>query len=195
MSGNNSVSVSVAFEFLLDAIETEMEVIDQVGAEAFEGRDYESVRETLERAGQIKAFRERIVALREEWETLAEARVQSTLVEEAFVSEQGFLSRLPRGLRAPEQAFYRPILQILNELGGSAKASDVLERLMPIMKETLKEVDYQLLRSGEIRWRKSANWARNTLVKKGLLKWDSPHSIWEISELGVAWLLQGENRK
>lgn len=177
--------VFAAFEILLEEIETEMDLLNKVGATAFEESDYDGVREAFERAGQIKAFREKIVALREDWETLAGTPTQRANVEKEVLSvEQGFPSRLPRGSRTPEQAFYQSILKILNELGGSAKASDVLERLGPTMKERLKEVDYQPIRSGEIRWRKAANFARDTMVKKGLLKSGSPRGIWELSDFG-----------
>ena len=35
-----------------------------------------------------------------------------------------------------------------------------------------------------VRWRNTAQWCRNSLVREGLLKADSPFGIWEISESG-----------
>ncbi|MFO7166894.1 MAG: winged helix-turn-helix domain-containing protein [Chloroflexota bacterium] len=54
------------------------------------------------------------------------------------------------------------------------------------MRDRLTEVDYQPLNSdpSESRWRNAAQWARNAMVKEGLLKTDSPRGIWEISESG-----------
>ncbi len=185
MIESTPTNVFAAFEILLEEIEVEIDFINKAGAEAFKGSDYDGAHEALERAGQIKAFRDKIVALREEWETLEGTQTQrANMEEEALHIEQGFLGRLPRGLRTPEKAFYQPILKILNELGGSAKASDVLERLEQTMKDILKEIDHEPLPSGEIRWRKTANFARDTMVKKGLLKSGSPWSIWEISDFG-----------
>lgn len=34
------------------------------------------------------------------------------------------------------------------------------------------------------RWRNSAQWARNTMRQEGLIKENSPHGIWEISDAG-----------
>lgn len=185
MIESTPIHVFAAFEILLEEIEVEIDFINKVGAEAFERSDYDGTREALESAGQIQAFREKIMALRDEWETFAGTQTQRANTEEETIRiEQGLLGRLPRGLRTPEEAFYRPILQALNDFGGSAKTSDVLAKLEQTMKDRLKEVDYEPIRSGEIRWRKTANFARDTMVKKSLLKSGSPRSIWEISDLG-----------
>jgi len=193
MAESTPTDVFVAFEILLKEIEEEIDFIDKVGAEAFGGHDYVGAHKALERAGQITAFREKIVALREEWETLDGTQTQKASTEEALSIEHGFMGRLQRGLRTPEKAFYQPILKILNEQGGSAKASDVLEKLELTMKGILREVDHEPLQSGEIRWRKTANFARDTMVKKGQLKSGSPRSIWEISDLARMNLPNGAN--
>ena len=64
----------------------------------------------------------------------------------------------------------------------------VLEGVEERMGHLFGPVDYEPLRSGrDIRWRNTAQWARNTLVhKRGLLKGDSPHGIWELTPAGVA---------
>jgi len=58
------------------------------------------------------------------------------------------------------------------------------------MEGVLKDVDYQPLASNpdNLRWRNAAQWARNNMVKEGLLKGDSPRGLWEISERGLAML-------
>jgi len=100
--------------------------------------------------------------------------------------------RISKGLRTPELAFFRPILQALSDLGGSAKRSDVFTLLEPSMRDVLKPIDYQPLASeaDQLRWQNSAQWARNLMVKEGLLQADSPVGIWEITEKGRAFLLK-----
>ena len=94
--------------------------------------------------------------------------------------------KLRKGVRTPQQAYRRPILEALYELGGSASVSDVLELVEKKMKQILSEVDYQKLPSGvDIRWRNTAMWERLKLVKDGLLKSESPNGIWELSDKGV----------
>jgi hypothetical protein len=51
-------------------------------------------------------------------------------------------AKLKRGLRTPETAFYAPILQALDELGGTARTVDVVKRSM---------VDGRILRPRELR--------------------------------------------
>jgi hypothetical protein len=54
------------------------------------------------------------------------------------------------------------------------------------MKPILKDVDHEPLASEPDmpRWRNSAQWARNTMRQEGLLKDDSPHGTWEITDAG-----------
>jgi restriction system protein len=92
-----------------------------------------------------------------------------------------------RGVRTPEEAFVLPILQSLVELGGSSRVTTILDRVELKMKTALTDFDRWPLHPGtkEIRWRNTAMWCRNRMVKiTGFLKSDSRHGIWEISEKG-----------
>ena len=94
-------------------------------------------------------------------------------------------NKLPRGLKTPEEAYRRPILEALYELGGRAPVADVLRLVEGKMKSILSEVDYQKIPTGAIRWRNVAMWERHELVKKeGLLKSGSPKGFWELSDKG-----------
>lgn len=64
--------------------------------------------------------------------------------------------------------------------------NEVLALVEQMMKDTLKDVDYEPLASNPEmpRWRNAAQWARQALVEEGLLKADSPRGVWEISESG-----------
>jgi restriction system protein len=185
MARDNPTNVDAAFDILLEQIETEIDLVNRAGARAFEGRDYQAARATLEQAGLFIAFRDRTAALRREWAALAGPQAE----EEEGSAEQvqrRDLGRLRRGLRTPEEAYYRPILQVLVELGGRAPMGQILDRVGQVMQGVLREVDYQPLASDPDlpRWRNSAQWARNSMVQEGLLKNDSPRGIWEISEAG-----------
>src|SRR5437660_3511538 len=187
MTEDNLINVFAAFEILLEEIETEIEILNEVGAEAMIKRDYESAREAIERASQVTAFREKIVLLRKDWEKFTATQTRA-IVEEMLPSsaKRRNHGRLQRGLRTPEAAYYQPILKALSELGGSAKVSEVLEKVEQFMKKELKPVDYEPRRSGSEmpRWRNAAQWARNTMVEEGLLASNSPRGVWEITEAG-----------
>ncbi len=163
MIENTPTNVVAAFEMLLEELEAEIEFVNKIGAKAFEGRDYERARAALERAGQFTAFRDKVASLRKEWETLATTS-------------------------------YQPILKALADLGGSARMSEVLVRVEQLMRGVLKNVDYEPLSSDPEtpRWRNTAQWARNSMVKEGLLKQNSPRGIWEISEARRQFLTRRE---
>jgi hypothetical protein len=109
-------------------------------------------------------------------------------------SESDLGERLARGLRTPEPAFVVPILKALRDLGGRAPMQHVLEKVGAAMKDQLREVDREPLKSdpNRPRWNNTAQWARNTMVDEGLLRRNSPRGIWEISEAGLRHL-QGDS--
>jgi hypothetical protein len=86
---------------------------------------------------------------------------------------------------------------VLHELGGSGRVADVLDRVHKLMKPVLNEHDHQKLRSNPntIRWYNTAQWARNTVVAEGLLKPDSPHGVWALSDKGRKFLLETRSQQ
>lgn len=184
MIENNPTNVSSAFEMLLEEVEAEIDFVNNVGSKAFEARDYDKAKEALERAGVLTSFRDRVAAMRKEWDGMA-AVAEREEDEETRAARRN-LGKLRKGVRTPEAAFYHPILSVLERMGGSGKVADVLEKVKQIMKPVLKDVDYQPLASGpdNPRWRNTAQWARNSMIKEGLLKADSPRGVWEITDAG-----------
>src|SRR5205823_1749451 len=102
MSRDNPTNVDAAFDILLEQIETEIDLVNRAGARAFEGRDYEAARATLERAGQFIAFRDRMAGLRREWTSLAGPQTEEGSEEQVQPPDLG---RLRRGLRTPLEAY------------------------------------------------------------------------------------------
>lgn len=184
MIENNPTNVSSAFEMLLEEVEAEIDFVNGVGSKAFEGRDYDKAKEALERSGILTAFRDRVAGLRKDWEEMA--AVAEREEDEETRAQRRNLGKLRKGQRTPESAYYQPLLQVLDQMGGSGKVADVLERIRKVMKPILKPVDYDPLASGpdNPRWRNAAQWARNSMIRDGLLKADSPRGVWEISEKG-----------
>jgi restriction system protein len=184
MIENNPTNVSSAFEMLLEEVEAEIDFVNGVGSKSFEGRDYQKAKEALERSGVLTAFRDRVAAIRKEWEELAAAAERDE--DEETRAQRRNLGKLRKGQRTPEAAYYLPLLRILDQMGGSGKVAEVLERVGKLMKPILKPVDYDPLASGpdNPRWRNAAQWARNSMIRESLLKADSPRGVWEISDKG-----------
>lgn len=98
--------------------------------------------------------------------------------------------KLPKGLRTPDKEFRQPILIALEKLGGSGHINDVMEIVSSLMESKLNKYDFQPLKSAPKfpRWRNTAQWERDTMVKEGLLLKDSPRSIWTLSAKGKSYL-------
>jgi restriction system protein len=219
MSQSNSQNVLAAFDVLIEEMEDALRSIHKAGASALEVRNYDKAQTTIEHARRVMLVREKIAALKGEWkdvEGVFSEHPDSTqhTPNTAYVQRQTSMHTVPaklrpivhhnisppagrliagrirKGLRTPEPAFFRPILQALCDLGGSAKRSDVFNVLEQSMRDVLKPIDYQILSSEaeQVRWQNSAQWARNLMVKEGLLQPDSPVGIWEITEKGRAFL-------
>jgi len=172
--------VHIAFEILLEEIEQIANHINEAGSEAFQKGAYDEARRMIEIATRLAEFRAKVKALQDEWGSVFAARAPEGK------KKRRRTKRLARNLRTGEDAFRRPILEALVELGGRADMSKVLELVERKMQGVLNKYDRQPLPSDPktIRWRNTAQWCRNTMVREGLLRSDSPRRIWEITERG-----------
>ena len=177
--------VNEAFEILLEEIVAAANALNEEGAEAFRAGDYNKAKSAIEKVTRLAEFREKVKTLQKEWLGLF-----AGVPRQKRRTSRKARRRLPRGLRTREDAFRRPILEALAELGGGAPISEVLDRVEHKMKGVLNEYDREPLPSDprSIRWRNTAQWCRNTLVREGLMKADSPYGVWEISEQGRKWI-------
>ena len=197
MTETNLTNIQAAFEILLEEVEAEIEVINQRGARGFEARDYEAARAALEYAGQVTAFRERVDTLRREWADLRSSEPETERAEEGKAAAPSLprrdLGRLRRGVRTREDRFFRPILETVAELGGSASVQAVLDGVGRRMAAVLRDVDHEPLASDPEmpRWRNTARWARNSMVRAGLLRDSSRRGVWEITDEGRRAMSEG----
>jgi hypothetical protein len=99
-----------------------------------------------------------------------------------------------RGARAtpgsilPVRAYWKPILALIVERGGSAPASDVIDALELRMKDMFMPRDLEQLDAGEIRWRNRARFARLRMTQQGLLSNESHRGMWELTDVGREFL-------
>jgi len=182
-----------AFEMLLEEIEAEIDLINAVGTKGMDSRDYTRARAAIGRAENLNTFRNKVAGLREGWEELFEQprkQEDPAIKAERQAIARTVTGRLPRGLRTPEPFFRIPILRALAAMpNGGGKMNEVLDRVEALVKPTLKAVDHDRLASTDtIRWRNTAQWARQTLVDDGFMRTDSPHGTWQISDAGREYL-------
>lgn len=182
--------VNAAFEILLEEIEMVTNAINEAGAQAIAGGQYEKAQECIDTGKRLEQFHAKVKELQAEWSRLFAARVPRA----RRGARRRVTARLPRGLRTPEHAFRRPILQALTECGGSAPMQEVLELVEKRMEAILSPHDREPLPSDPkaVRWRNTAQWCRAQLVREGLMRPDSPRGIWQISDSGVRVLSSGQ---
>lgn len=95
----------------------------------------------------------------------------------------------PRGNSAdklPQREFRQPLLEVLYEMGGSAKVVDLRPAMKRKMRSALLPGDLKRVSTGDERWWNATGWERSNLVKEGYLRNDSPRGTWELSERGIA---------
>lgn len=93
-------------------------------------------------------------------------------------------TRAQRGVLLPEAEYELPILRTLEERGGSAPASHVIERVGELLADRLTADDEELLTSGLVRWRSRTQFVRLRLAQRGDMISNSPRGVWEISPQG-----------
>lgn len=96
--------------------------------------------------------------------------------------------RAPAGSLLPSTRYELPILEAINELGGSASAVEVIDLVGKKVDRELTQRDREVIQSGAIRWKNRVQFVRLNLVEGGLLVKESERGVWAISEKGRARL-------
>ena len=186
--------VSTALALLRDSLSEEEQRIRNEGAKAMQGGDYDTATSVIEFAKRLLTFQKKVEGLVGEWDELEDLRDDASPAVQEIVSKR-FFGKKKKGEITPHTEYYRAILEVLVEMGGSGKTKLILDRVGEKMKGILKPIDYEAHKSSEkqIRWRNSAQWARNTMVNEdGRMKQGSPNGVWEISDKGRKWLKENK---
>jgi hypothetical protein len=187
---SNTDDVAAALRLLAQSLEEEEKRIRGEGSKAMNEGDYDTATAVIDFAKRLLAFQKKVAGLEKEWDDLEDLRDKATPAVQEIVSKR-FFGYTKRGDITPQEDYCEPILSVLAEMGGKGKTRDVLDNVGVKMKGKLKPKDYEPHNSDSsiIRWRNSAQWARNTMANEdGRMKNDSPNGIWEISDKGRAWL-------
>jgi hypothetical protein len=176
------VDVSGAFDSLMETVEARIELTSQVGAKAFESHDFDKARQAITHAEKLNGFRERVSSLKEEWHELL-------AVENGEAPKAASRTRKADAWTS-ENEFQRPLLEALKSLGGSSQGMELLDLVGQRMQGYLKPADLKPVpgNANTPLWRNTAQWARHTMLRNGLLKADLPKDIWELTEKGHAAL-------
>jgi len=182
--------VSTALGLLRDSLAEEELRIRNEGAKAMQSGEYDTATSVIEFAKRLLTFQKKVEGLVTEWDELEDLRDAASPAVQEIVSKR-FFGKKKRGEITPHTDYFPTILQVLVDMGGSAKTKAVLDRVGAKMKGILKPLDYDFLKSDgkTIRWRNSAQWARSTMVNvDGRMVKNGKNGIWEISDQGRKWL-------
>ena len=87
--------------------------------------------------------------------------------------------------------YWNPVIEVLKELGGSGKPSEVTDLVIEKLNIPEEEVEVTL-KSGASRVRNNIAWARAYLVKAGILD-SSKRGVWSLTEKGFKVNLREED--
>ncbi|NUQ70077.1 MAG: hypothetical protein HUU17_04580 [Chthonomonadales bacterium] len=193
MGESRQPDVAGAFALLLDEMEAEWARLSSGVKKAMEAGRTDEAHALVDRAKGVGELRQKVVEVQRLWLKMPRTVRKDRRPRPAQADAPA--SRLPRGVRTPEQAYYRPILQALVELGGQARVDPVLQAVYAQLKPTLRPVDLECMPSDRDmpRWRYRARWARHDMLKRGLVASDSPRGVWAITEQGRAYLQTPED--
>ena len=183
--------VGAALTLLRDTLAEEAQRINGEGARAMQNADYKTAEAVLDFAKRLLAFRSKVEELVGQWDALEELRDAATTEVQEIVGKR-FFGRSRKGEITPHTDFCRPILETLVELGGKGTTKAVLDRVGERMKGILKPKDFEPheSRGKQIRWRNSAQWARNLMANEDGRMKKTSRGTWEISAKGREWLEQ-----
>ena len=184
--------VGAALGLLQSALVDEETRIRTEGAQAMQKGDFDTATAVIDFARRLLAFRGKVGALEKEWTDLEALRDRSSPTVQEIVGKR-FFGRRASGEITSHSDYCHPLLEVLVEMGGGGRTRDVLDRLGIKMKGVLKPKDYETHESSskQVRWRNSAQWARNFMVNEETpprMKTDSRNGWWEISDHGRKWL-------
>ncbi|HKH64119.1 MAG TPA: winged helix-turn-helix domain-containing protein [Solirubrobacterales bacterium] len=103
--------------------------------------------------------------------------------------------RAAPGSVLPVEDYWIPILQVLVTAGGNAPSNDVIDALEDRMSGVLEDRDRERLKSGEIRWRNRARFARLRMKERGLISDISRRGVWAITRSGREYLAEWEETR
>jgi restriction system protein len=89
-----------------------------------------------------------------------------------------------RGGKGPQFVrFFKPILQVLKQTGGSGTVSEVIDQVIELLQ--IPEAEQEVtLKNGQSRVRNQVQWGRLYLVRAGLLD-SSQRGVWSLTEKGI----------
>jgi len=130
--------------------------------------DYTGSESLVQIARAVQEFQSEIVALQNKWKSL-------TQIPKSKKEEKNDIT--------PLWEYYRPILTILEELGGDASRYEIEDAFEKGNLAFIKDGDRAIMKSGLPRWKIMIHRARKPMIKEGFLDANAK-GRWRITSLG-----------
>lgn len=88
--------------------------------------------------------------------------------------------------KTPQRAYREPLLRILNKHGGEAPRSQVLKELESMLGERFTTHDRRKIKTGAVRWERTAEWEVKILRDEQLIQPVNPNArgVWALTQKG-----------
>ena len=89
--------------------------------------------------------------------------------------------------KTPQSAYREPILKILLEHGGQISRTEGLKEVEKKLAGQLTPFDKKAIKSGDIRWQKTAEWEVRKMRMANLIQpvHETPRGVWALTEKGT----------
>jgi len=110
------------------------------------------------------------------------------LAQESYPTPSLQKQRAKKGALTPQKTYQDFLLLVLasDHFKGQGSKSEVTKKVIAVMKslKLIKELDEEIVSTGETRSENTIAWGRNVLKNRGLISTESPRGIWELTEEG-----------
>jgi hypothetical protein len=90
--------------------------------------------------------------------------------------------------KTPQHAYREPLLKILKKHGGQASRAQVLRELESMLGKSLTEYDRKKIKTGAVRWERTAEWEVRLMREEQLLQSveNTARGVWALTVKGMA---------
>ncbi len=193
--------VAAALELAIEAVDIVVADINRQAQDSIAEKGCWEARALLDLAERLVTFRSTINESAAHWEGLGaeldgrpsalprRARTAKTSQRKKARTRTNY-GKVDPSEKTSQRDYLIPILEVLDELGGTAKASKVLEAVAERICPRFTPADLEPLASNprEPRWRNTAQWARQQLRDEGPLAPPQVRGVWELTDAGRDYL-------
>jgi hypothetical protein len=184
------MDVNEAIQALEDAVRSSLDSAKAEGAKAFKEGQFERAKQAADEGKTIEAFVEEVTRLRRRWENLQNVSMETSRTLETPVHQRGGPQS---GDPLNPERLIHSVLQVLEDMGGTAQRDDVFDRLEQVVLEQVRSANGGTPDSGlPSGWDETLVAVQKMMIKRGLLHAKPQRGIWQITPQGRLLLFESQ---